>query len=103
ARPAGYPAASAPAARRAAAPRRPGPGPVPAGRSRPGAGAPWSLPAVSFQGRRDRAQQVRDPRAPPGGDVVVEPDHAPVLHRAEAGPARPFPDRGRVLTAADGV
>src|SRR5260221_612503 len=50
-----------------------------------------------------RAQQVDDPRAPSGGDVVVQRDHVAQLHRGQPRPARALGHDGRVLLAAHGV
>src|SRR5687768_8731468 len=55
-------------------------------------------PRALLSGRRlldrgaDRLDEVRDPGAPAGRDVVVQPDDRAVLHRREVLPARPLRD-----------
>ncbi len=62
-----------------------------------------ALCAESTQCRAHCTDEVHEPRAPAGGDRVVDPQDRPVPHRLDARPTGPCGDRIRVLATADGV
>src|SRR5690606_30989444 len=55
------------------------------------------------RGLDDRLEEVHDPRAPAGGDVVVQLDDVPLLHGAHLAPAWTLGHGAGVLAAALGV
>src|ERR1700739_2904151 len=84
-------------------PCSPAPATMPGGPTSPARSRRSPAVLVASQRIRHSPQQVHDPRAPPGGDVVVEPDHIAFPDGRELIPAGPGRHGTGALCAADRV